>query len=76
MDESEVYDVIVKALSDMLSTDEEDILPDDDIFEDLGADMYDMIELEFIIEEEFGKKLDLQKESELTVASLAAMIEE
>ena len=62
-------------LADIFDVDEDEITPKTDLFDDLGGDEYDMIEIAMIIEEEFDVTLKLPKKGPFTVAKLCALIE-
>jgi len=47
-------DLLREILADVFSTDVEEITPETDLYEDLYADSADLVELQFILEEEFG----------------------
>ena len=62
-------------LADIFDVDEEELTPKTDLFDDLGADEYDMIELSMIIEEEFEKTVKLPKKGQFNIAKLCMLIE-
>ena len=70
-----VYRVLKPALADIFGVEEDDILPETDLFSELYADEYDMVEISMIIEEEFGKKVKLPKKGPFTVEQLAMKVE-
>ena len=49
-----IFDTVRELLAHQLEVDPETITPDTDIFDDLGADSLDVVELSMTIEDEFG----------------------
>ena len=70
-----VFSRLKPFLAEIFDVEESDILPDTDLFSDLCADEYDMLEIAMIIEEEFGKKPSLPKKGPYTVENLVAAAE-
>jgi acyl carrier protein len=70
-----VFSVLKPALADIFDVDEDEITPDTDLFDDLFADEYDMVEIAMIIEEEFGVKVSLPKKGPFTVEQLTMKAE-
>lgn len=48
-----VFEKLQKIISEQLEIDEDDITPDSDIIDDLGADSLDIVDLVMSIEDEF-----------------------
>ncbi len=48
-----VFEKLQKIISEQLEIDEDDITPDSDIVDDLGADSLDIVDLVMSIEDEF-----------------------
>lgn len=72
----EVLFKITQLLEEIFDVPAADITPETDLYEDLGADEFDMVEISMIIEEEFDVVPDedaLKKVS--TVAELCQLIE-
>lgn len=49
-----VFEKLQRIIADQLEIDEDDITPDSDIIDDLGADSLDIVDLVMSIEDEFG----------------------
>ncbi|MBQ4320749.1 MAG: acyl carrier protein [Oscillospiraceae bacterium] len=64
-------------LADVFSTDAEEITPETDLYEDLYADSADLLELRFILEEEFGiRDADADALAQMaTVGEIAAYLQ-
>ena len=72
----EVLFKITQILEEIFDVQSSDITPETDIFEDLGADEFDMVEISMIIEEEFDITPDEDKfEKVSTVAELCKYVE-
>lgn len=54
----EVFFKITQILEEIFDVPASDIRPETDLYEDLGADEYDMVELSMILEEEFRVLLE------------------
>ena len=63
-----IFDTVRELLAHQLEVDPETITPDTDIFDDLGADSLDVVELVMSIEEEY----DIVR----TVAQVVEMLED
>lgn len=74
MTELEILERLKPVLADIFDVDESEITPSTELFGELGADEYDMIELAMIIEEEFEKSVKLPKKGPMTVAVLTEKI--
>lgn len=70
-----VFSKLKPFLAEIFDVDESEIKPDTDLFADLFADEYDMLEIAMIIEEEFDKKITLPKKGPYTVEKLIAAAE-
>ncbi|MBR5721485.1 MAG: acyl carrier protein [Clostridia bacterium] len=70
-----VFNKLKPFLADIFDTDESEITPETDLFEDLFADEYDMLELAMIIEEEFGVTPKLPKKGPFTVENLTEAVD-
>lgn len=58
------FETVKKTIADTLSCDEGEITPEAKLFDDLGADSLDAVELNMALEEAFGKGIpdeDLEK---------------
>lgn len=71
----QIFERLKPILADIFDVDEDELTPKTDLFNDLCADEYDMIELEMIIEEEFDATVKLPKKGSLNIAKLCALIE-
>lgn len=72
----EVLFKITQILEEIFDVSASDITPETDLFEDLGADEFDMVEISMIIEEEFDITPDEDKfEKVSTVADLCKYVE-
>ena len=72
----EVLFKITQILEEIFDVSASDITPETDLFEDLGADEFDMVELSMIIEEEFEVfPEDGALDNVSTVADLCQFIE-
>ncbi|MBQ6052115.1 MAG: hypothetical protein IJL30_02375 [Clostridia bacterium] len=70
-----VFNVLKPFLADIFTVDESEITPETDLFYDLFADEYDMIEIAMIIEEEFGVTPKLPKKGPFTVEKLTEAVQ-
>ena len=61
-----IFDTVRELLAHQLEVDPETITPDTDIFDDLGADSLDVVELVMSIEDTFGITIEDEKAAELT----------
>ena len=72
----EVLFKITQILEEIFDVQSSDITPETDLFEDLGADEFDMVEISMILEEEFDITPDEDKfEKVSTVAELCKYVE-
>ncbi len=72
----EVLFKITQILEEIFDVSASDITPETDLFEDLGADEFDMVEISMIIEEEFDISPDEDEfEKVSTVAELCKYVE-
>lgn len=72
----EVLFKITQILEEIFDVSASDITPETDLFEDLGADEFDMVEISMIIEEEFDITPDEDEfEKVSTVAELCKYVE-
>lgn len=72
----EVLFKITQILEEIFDVQSSDITPETDLFENLGADEFDMVEISMIIEEEFDITPDEDKfEKVSTVADLCKYVE-
>lgn len=71
----QIFNRLKPIIADIFDIEEDELTPKTDLFEELGADEYDMIEISMIIEEEFEKTVKLPKKGPLTMAKLAEKIE-
>lgn len=65
MDEKEIYDKVVDAISEALDVEKEEATPDAILMDDLGAESIDFLDIIFRIENAFGIKIPrggMQKE--------------
>jgi acyl carrier protein len=74
---AEVYDRIVKVVSEELAISEDEITEDASFIDDLGADSLDVVELIMALEEEFDIEIpDEDAEEIATVSDAVNYIEE
>jgi acyl carrier protein len=74
---AEVYDRIVKVVSEELAISEDEITEDASFIDDLGADSLDVVELIMALEEEFDIEIpDEDAEEIATVSDAVEYIEE
>ncbi|MBE6890471.1 MAG: acyl carrier protein [Ruminococcaceae bacterium] len=72
----EVLFKITQILEEIFDVQSSDITPETDLFEDLGADEFDMVEISMILEEEFDITPDEDEfEKVSTVADLCKYVE-
>lgn len=72
-----VFEKLQKIISEQLEIDEDDITPDSDIVDDLGADSLDIVDLVMSIEDEFQVEIpDEAIEQIATVEDAAKYIED
>lgn len=72
----EVLFKITQILEEIFDVSASDINPETDLFEDLGADEFDMVEISMILEEEFDITPDEDEfEKVSTVADLCKYVE-
>ena len=57
----QIFNRLKPIIADIFDVEEDELTPKTDLFEELGADEYDMIEISMIIEEEFEKTVKLPK---------------
>jgi acyl carrier protein len=70
------FDLIAQKLAEQLDIDVDTISVDSDIFDDLGADSLDAVELIMALEDEFGLTIDPDDaEQLLTVGEVAELID-
>jgi acyl carrier protein len=70
------FDLIAQKLAEQLDIDVDTISVDSDIFDDLGADSLDAVELIMALEDEFGLTIDPDDtEQLLTVGEVADLID-
>lgn len=65
MDEKEIFERVKKSIVDALGADEEDVRPEALLFDDLGAESLDLLDIIFRLEKAFAIKLprtSIQKE--------------
>lgn len=75
--DTEIIDKLKPFLSELYGVPEDDIKPETDLFDDLGSDRFDIIELSMILEEEFDIITDDEKLAEVaTVAELSEYVSE
>ena len=73
----EIYDKLVKLISQELNVDVEKIQPKSDFVNDLGCDSLDTVELVMKVEETFGISItDMDAEKTHTVEDLTNLIAE
>ena len=72
-----MFDVVKEVIIDILSCPAESITPTADIFEDLGIDSLDAVELTLAVEEKTGISIDQDAMAGLrTVADIVKYLEE
>lgn len=72
-----IFDTVRELLAHQLEVEPESIGPDTDIFEDLGADSLDVVELVMSIEEEYDIVITDERASNVrTVGQVVELLEE
>ena len=67
---------VIELTKGTLQFDDKDIQPDTDLFQDLGVDSLDAVELMMAVEEEYGVKVPDDKLADLTTpAKIAAYVD-
>ncbi len=75
--ENDNFDRIRRCVVNVLSVEEDQVVPDASFSDDLDADSLDLVELVMEIEEEFGVNVEEEElENITTVGAVAEMIEE
>jgi len=57
IDEKEIFEKVRESIVEALGVDEEDVMPSASLFEDLGAESLDLLDIAFRIEKTFGIKI-------------------
>ncbi|MEE8382455.1 MAG: acyl carrier protein, partial [Thermodesulfobacteriota bacterium] len=57
MDEKTIYEKVKESVVEALGVDEEEVTPDAALFDDLGAESLDLLDIVFRLEKEFGIKI-------------------
>jgi acyl carrier protein len=57
MDEKEIYEKVKESVVEALGVDEEEVTPNAVLFDDLGAESLDLLDIVFRLEKEFGIKI-------------------
>lgn len=57
MDEKEIYEKVKESVVEALGVDEEEVTPSAVLFDDLGAESLDLLDIVFRLEKEFGVKI-------------------
>jgi len=57
MDEKIIYEKVKESVVEALGVDEEEVTPDATLFDDLGAESLDLLDIVFRLEKEFGIKI-------------------
>jgi acyl carrier protein len=57
MDEKTIYEKVKESVVEALGVDEEEVTPDATLFDDLGAESLDLLDIVFRLEKEFGIKI-------------------
>ena len=57
MDEKIIYEKVKESVVEALGVDEEEVTPDAVLFDDLGAESLDLLDIVFRLEKEFGIKI-------------------
>jgi len=57
MDEKEIYEKVKESVVEALGVDEEEVIPNAVLFDDLGAESLDLLDIVFRLEKEFGIKI-------------------
>jgi acyl carrier protein len=70
------YDKVRAIAIEELQLDEDEVTPESDLFDDLGADSLDHVELTMALEETFGIEIaDEEIEGETTIGGIAKVID-
>lgn len=71
----EIFNKVVKLLSDQLNVDESKITVESDVIRDLGADSLDIVQMLMTLEDDFGITVSEDEASNLhTVGDIIALI--
>lgn len=73
MTEEEIYERIVRIVSDQLGVDPSEVLPQANFVNDLGADSLEIVELVMAVEEEFHIKISDETSEE--IATVQAVVD-
>lgn len=65
-----IFEKVQKALASQFEIDEEQITPDTNLVDDLGADSLDVVELIMSLEDEFGISISDEDAAQLTTVRL------
>jgi len=57
IDEKEIFEKVRESIVEALGVDEEDVIPSATLFEDLGAESLDLLDIVFRLEKTFGIKI-------------------
>jgi len=57
MDDKEIYEKVKEAIVDALGVDADEVKPDSVLFDDLGAESLDLLDIVFRLEKAFGIKI-------------------
>ena len=57
MNEEQIFLKVQEAFCEALGLDEDEILPESKVFDDLGAESLDLLEIVYLLEHEFGIKI-------------------
>jgi acyl carrier protein len=69
-----VFEKLTSILAGRLGIDEATITPES-TFEELGVDSLDVMEILMLIEDEFGKEIELEGEKLVSMADLTKLVE-
>ena len=61
LNEKQIREALDEMLVEVLQVEPEDLAPDARFFEDLGGESIDVLELTFLAEKRFGRRIDFQK---------------
>lgn len=71
-----MFEEIKKVIAETLNCDEEKITPEANLFDDLGADSLDAVELNMALEEKFGVTIEDEAMAQIkTVADIVNLLE-